>query len=596
LLGYTRRLMHLSRHGLLAVLSYSTSTEANWLFLINVQDGSSERYAVPNGEIASHGASSGPDDNVYALTFSGNFYRFDVGARRWDILARPVPPDEAVWGSVCGANLHYYFGTYPNAFFGDIDLVTGEVCLWRHVVPGAVYCDSFSVCDSGRIRCHAWSDTEHWLEFDPATRRFYSDPLDTDALGNSNMRNDAVEPENIVPPVPDTEMHALTRTSDGVWYGVAHPSTRLCRVSRDGVTVLLSGDLGPGDLWRMTAIDNDDVCAVSMYGGFVRWRPSVGVRVRSRVDNRSPDANAIMFLEAAGPDRVVGANYSQQNLFDVNPDTGWWRESGMMVARVSGEPMCALSLGDKVYIGVYIRALMMEYDPTQPYRFGENPREIAEIGHGQTRPMGMCTDGGRVFMATHANYGLLDGALSTYDTDTGQVDTVHPLLPGHNMDSCAYDPATGHVFCGTDRWGDCGSHPATEPSAVVCEWSPEEQRVVRVLTPWEGADAVRVRGVLPGGRLVATNGAEYALIEMSDGRVSERSEAPWGHLHALRIGPDGTAYGLGDGHLFHWDGSGGTVTPLAKTEARHLAIPRPGRFVLAEDTRVLRIDLPDEKP
>ena len=95
---------------------------------------------------------------------------------------------------------------------------------------------------------------------------------------------------------------------------------------------------------------------------------------------------------------------------------------------------------------------------------------------------------------------------------------------------------------------------------------------------------------------MATNGAEYALIEMSDGRVSERSEAPWGHLHALRIGPDGTAYGLGDGHLFHWDGSGGTVTPLAKTEARHLAIPRPGRFVLAEDTRVLRIDLPDEKP
>ena len=56
LLGCTRQLMYLARHGKVAVFSFSATPDANWLFLIDVVDGTGERYPVSNGERGSHGA------------------------------------------------------------------------------------------------------------------------------------------------------------------------------------------------------------------------------------------------------------------------------------------------------------------------------------------------------------------------------------------------------------------------------------------------------------------------------------------------------------------------------------------------------------
>ena len=592
LLGYTRRLMFLPRHRKVAAFSYSTSTNANWLFLIDVDDGTCERFPVPNGEIGSHGASDGPDQNIYTLTHSGSFYRFDVPARRWDLMARPVPPGERVWGSVCGPNWRYYFGTYPNACFGEVDLVTDRVVLRRHVLPDAVYCDSFTTLPGGIIRCRAWGATERWLRFDPSTRQFAGETPEERERSLRMTADRHPIPQGVTPPAGDEEIGGLTQASDGVWYGVAYPSTRLCRVSQTGRAVLLDKSLGAGDLWRMVPAGEDLLCAVSMLGRYVLWHPSGGRPIRGGVDNRSPDANTIMFLEASDPRSVVGAHYSQQNLFDVDVDTGEWNESHTMVARVSGEPMCAAQLRGKVYLGVYVRALLMEYDPARPYRLGTNPREIVEIGHEQTRPTGMCADGSRVFMVSHADYGKLDGALTIYDAEADSVDVIRPVVPGHNLETCAYDPATGHVFCGTSRWGDCRSCPPTQPSAVIAEWSPDEGRLVRAIAPWEGADAVAVWGVLPGGVLLSTHGSQMLLLDTASGDELCRCEAPWGSLHALRIVEDGSAYGLGDDMLFEWRYTDGHVIPLARTTARHLAIPRPGTFILAEDTSILRVDTP----
>ena len=115
---------------------------------------------------------------------------------------------------------------------------------------------------------------------------------------------------------------------------------------------------------------------------------------------------------------------------------------------------------------------------------------------------------------------------------------------------------------------------------------------MRAIAPWEGADAVAVWGVLPGGVLLSTHGSQMLLLDTASGDELCRCEAPWGSLHALRIVEDGSAYGLGDDMLFEWRYTDGHVIPLARTTARHLAIPRPGTFILAEDTSILRVDTP----
>src|SRR5690606_16521806 len=65
---------------------------------------------------------------------------------------------------------------------------------------------------------------------------------------------------------------------------------------------------------------------------------------RGNLPNELAGANPIMFIEAVGPEAVVGSNYSQQNLFVVNPKTGQLRYSPHMIASETGEAMCGVAL------------------------------------------------------------------------------------------------------------------------------------------------------------------------------------------------------------------------------------------------------------
>ncbi len=602
LVGYTRNAMYLPGHRRLGLLSYSSSPSANRLFLIDVDTGESERFDIPNGEIGSHGAASGPDECIYVLTFSCNLYRFDPTTRAWEFLCRPAPEKNLVWGSICGGNGKYYFGTYPDAVFGEVDTATGEMFVRDHVVDDAVYCDTFRELPDGLIQFRAWSDTQTSVVFDSVSREFTTMPFDEhEAWEAARYGAPSQMPVRTTLPDGDT-LTGPVQGGDGSWFAMGESSRRLHRTASDGTpSEALHDPLREGDHWRLAALGEDGVCAWSMLGRYVIWRTGADGALVGKVDNRSGDANEIMFLEAAGTDCVVGAHYSQQNLFRVNPDTGEWDESEGMIARVSGEPMAAACVpGERptVYLGVYIHALLMAFDASGPYEFGANPREIAEFweSDNQTRPSDMATDGRRVFMVSHADYGAIGGMICVHDPQTG--DTVGDIpLPEQNLETVVYDPRSGDLFLGTNRWPDCGSAPAVVDTAVIVQWNIERREVTRRITPWSDADVIYVRGMVANGTLLAQHGAEYVLIDTTTGDEVRRDEAPWGHLHVLRTLPDGRVYGLGEGVLFRLScppDRSLRMDPLARTNARHMAIPRPGRFVLAEGTTVTRIDIDSE--
>lgn len=133
LLGYTRRILHVKEERRLGVFSFSNGGDANWLFLISIDDGTAERYDVPNDEQASHGAALGSDGNIYELTFGERLHKFDVGRRRWETLCRPLPAGERPWDAIGAPNGCVYFGTYPSACFGEYCIETGEVFLREQV-------------------------------------------------------------------------------------------------------------------------------------------------------------------------------------------------------------------------------------------------------------------------------------------------------------------------------------------------------------------------------------------------------------------------------------------------------------------------------
>lgn len=549
LLGYTRRVLHLPDGHTLAVFSYSNSTAANWLFLIDARDLSSRRFAIPHNDIASHAAALGNDGNIYVMPYhTSRAYRFDVAKAAFEpIRVEGLPDGEYTWDAIGAADGCIYFGTYPNACLGRYEIATGKTRIWPQVAPNAKYVTDFRTTEAG-VRFKAWGPDEVWMQIDAT----------------------ADQPTRIEPPAPD-------------------PAAKLASVAAPSLE-------SPEPSW--TEQVSGATITIGHYGSLIRRELATGAVTRARLDNLAPGGNAIMLLEAVTPDCVIGANYSQQHLFRIDPSTGEVRTSDGMVARTTGQPECAVALDGKAYVGIYIRAIVVEYNPAKPFAFGENPREVGELftRHRQTRPSDAVTDGARVYVSTEGDYSTLGGALAVFDPKTRKFDAYGRLVPDQNLTSLAYDPKNKLIWGGTNRWGQQRSAPPTQPSALVFAFDPATRKIVATITPWRAADEVNVAGCTEDGTVIATSGSRVVHIDGASRQITFQGTWPF-PPGRIRAGADGHPYLLSGGTLLRWDLGANILTAVAQAPAacEFFTEPSPGVWLLADRTSVYRIGLSDRK-
>ena len=584
LLGYTRRPLHFPDGYTMGLFSFSYSTKANWLFLIDGRDLSAQRFDMPNNDNGSHCAAMLPNGDVYFMPYANaRAYRFEWKSRSFTTIDTPISNAIYTWDAIGASNGRVYFGTYPNAAFGEYDPATNTWDVREKLVPNTTYVTNLSEDKDGRIRFRAWGPDEVWMTFDPKTRAIQkSDPLQN---GTSTPAVD------LAALAGDTAL-AGSISHDGKTYGVTNPSGRVWEFAGDAKPKLL-GDTGiPSEpSWWMKVYD-DAVVGVSYFGGMFRYEIASKSFTTGQLDNRAPGGNGIMFLETIAPDCVIGANYSQQNLFAVNPETGAVRESETVVARTGGEPMCAVGLGGKGYLGIYTGSILSVYDPKVPFAFGNNPREFFALGekYAQTRPRAAVTDGKLVYISSDSEYSKLGGALAVVDPSTEKVDVYHQLIPDQNLPSLAYDPKNGLLWGGTDRWGQMRSHPPTQPQAVVYAFDPRSRKVLQELELWPGADTTTVHGVSGDGVLIASSSGEIALIETATGEALFKGPSPVGVPTALRFGTDGAAYCIAQGILYRWNLTENRLNPLLlAVDCTFLTEHKPGSWLLASPTSGFRV-------
>lgn len=584
LLGYTRRVLHLPDKRTLAVFSFSSAAQANWMFLIDSRTLSARRIPIPNNDFASHGAALGADGDIYILPYgNGRAYRYSTTEDRFEPINTNLPEGEYTWEAFGASNGRLYFGTYPNAYLGEYDPRTKQWALWKQVAPNAKYVTNFGEEQDGRIRLKAWGPAETWLLFDPKTRK-----VTEDAAPTADVPSARALP---APPAGDTAFVGQVSVA-GRRFAISFPSGRLWEVGADGNAQLRGDPKSPAEPWYLETTE-DSVIGISHFGVVFRYDLKTGRFQRKQVPNRAPGGNAIMFLETVTPRCVIGANYSQQNLFRIDPETGRITNAEQMIARVTGEAMCALGLGGRAYLGLYVHALLSVYDPKQPFAAGKNPSERLELHtrYQQTRPREMATDGQKVYMVSESDYNYLGGALTVFDPKTDQSEVYHQLLPDQNLSSLAYDPKTRLLWGGTDRWGQMRSHPPTQASSLLYAFDPITRRVVATLTPWPGADVMTVLGVSNNGVLVASNGQEIALIDTARKEILCRTTLSIGMPGRVKRGAGGQSYTLIGGALYRWDFVRNTLTPLAQTPGcAHLTEASPGVWLLANTASIYRFE------
>jgi hypothetical protein len=583
LVGYTRRVLHLHDGHTLAVFSFSDSGSANWLFLIDSRDLSAQRFDMPNHDIGSHSAALGSDGNIYVMPYgTGRAYRFDTAKHQFTALPNiGLPPSELTWGAVGDSSGRgIYFGTYPNACLVKYDIVTGKADIRPHIVPGTSYVMDFSEDEAG-IHCRAFAPGDHWLTIN---RRDFS----------VTPSKPQVAARPFVPPkaaAPDESIQYPTILG-GRRFGIGWPSGRLLEFESNGRTTVRGDSRAPAELWFLESVGDDTLVGISHYGAVFRFDLKTNRFIRRDLPNLAAGANQITYLEAITPHCVIGGNYSQQNLFRIDPVSGHLQMFNAMISRFPGESMCAIGFGGNGYIGSYIHAAILKYDPEKPVGFGVNPRELTELNDrfAQTRPRDAATDGRHLFFTSDADYGKLGGALAEVDPGTGHVDVFPQVLKDQNLPSVAFDPKTHMLWISGDRWGDQRSAPPTQSTAVLAEWDPGRHKIDKTLTPWNPVDEVEILGCTSDGILIAAAVGQLALIDTTSGEVLWRGASPAGLISKLRRGADGAYYCLANGTLDRWQFPENTLTPVSITAGcTFLTEYRPGQWALANGSSVFRV-------
>ncbi len=99
---------------------------------------------------------------------------------------------------------------------------------------------------------------------------------------------------------------------------------------------------------------------------------------------------------------------------------------------------------------------------------------------GQLRPLSMAAGGGYIFVGTIPQSSDNGGAITTYNTATGEWHCERNIIPDQSVVGIAYHD--GLVFCGSSRAGGTGAESAGE-SAMIAAYDYENNEVLAYLDP-----------------------------------------------------------------------------------------------------------------
>ena len=239
------------------------------------------------------------------------------------------------------------------------------------------------------------------------------------------------------------------------------------------------------------------IVTVNMYGYFSRYDIATGVNELSV----SLPVVAVQYVDnliRIDIDRLLGTPFITQSFWEVNLVTGEGRNCGR-AAPGSGQICKIWKIDNKVYMAAYTGGELMEYDPSKPTDFPNNPHVVADPPGGM-RPVGAADDGQSIFYSSSAKYGMLGSVLTKYNTLTGLATYAINPLPDQKIMSLAYDKKSKLLLGATTFLADGNSTPPTSSTSYFARINPEDFSVDAEFEAPKGAIWNEIIGPLGGGK------------------------------------------------------------------------------------------------
>ena len=300
--------------------------------------------------------------------------------------------------------------------------------------------------------------------------------------------------------------------------------------------------------------------------------------------------SSLFYIHLGLDECVYGSSVMPLHLFRYNPKDGELIDLGQCSA-ATGEAYSMANLDGRIYISSYPQAILSVYDPSQGYRFGDdpgaNPRDLGRIDDLSYRPRTTLAGPlGRIWTASLPDYGRWSGPLSWYDPRSGAKKAYYEIAGDGSCYTLSWLPDRELIAVGTTIQGGSGTQPKVS-QATLFLWDYNREEKV-----WEGSPdrpVTTVNGLLtgPDGRIYGSllGGDEPALFVFDPEKREfiQFLQLPGGDPLDLGLqnGPDGAIYGFTSSCIYRLDPQSLAVEELIHQEdAFQIAGPIVGDSIL----------------
>lgn len=454
-------------------------------------------WTLPAG-IGSWGLIEGKDGNLYLGSYNeGELLCFNPRTGKWIPLPQMSEAFRKAESIICALvqapNGDIYYGTYPGAHLVRYDPRRGTVeDLGRAADEN--YLRHLAVTADGILLCAVGTRHSRIVAYDPKAGRFSELPS-TATTSSGVMTQPLVSMHYIVQTAPDNVIVYDPHTLKVLHTYILHDASSFQLKDADHLLYRVGDrfetlDLASGATkvyytiqgsvlqngWYLTPDGNLMGLRVQSYY-YVNVKTHHAERHSIPVDGLGQD---VLWLRSAPDGTVYGGPELGQTMFQYVPAKHELKSYDQVIDN-AGEIYYGIPYHGKIYTISYVEATLAVYDPSRPWKQGSdrdsNPRTILNIPHQQYRPLGGIHSGpgGKLYIGTQPDYGLLGGALSVFDPLTEKLDVYRNLFPLEEIGSVAADDQ--YVYGEADKGGGGGSRP-TATGTHFFVWDPAQRRVI----------------------------------------------------------------------------------------------------------------------
>ena len=381
------------------------------------------------------------DGNIYVGTYyKGHLLRLDTKTDKLKDLGIAIPGEQYIWYLSLGPDKMLYGTTYPNAKLFRLNPKTNKVTDLGRMDPNDEYNRTLCASPDGWVYCATGSEKADLVAYNIA----------------SGERRELIPPADRKP-----GFGTISRGEDNNAYATYFDKHyRL----RDGAATEIA-ELPPLHN-RMLWADGKPAATPNTYAG--RDLP--------------------IFRVATGPDKKIYASGVLPEYFlRFDPADKKLVTMGLIPG---AEAYSMLAAYGNLFIASYTGSTLQAYDPTKPFapgtKRGNNPTYYGSTAPNQNRPYDMVLGpDNKLYIANVPGYGIVGGALSWYDPQTGMVEHIPTPIKDHSLASlCAL--AKPLLAIGTSSEAGSGAKPAV-PEAALFFWDTEKKTIAWQGTPIPGA-------------------------------------------------------------------------------------------------------------